>query len=170
MKKVISVLLILCMALSLSACNKNSDEKEDGGIIQTVKIVSGENEYSIRFEDNNLYYYEGDKRVQTVDNSYTHDKFIELPEATDTSNLDSIPIITDNVYKADLKLTSNYINFLKQSGLVESYTAYTSRYIECYLSNPTANNYVRLIATPDYLVVTNEQSLPEIDIRNYLFK
>lgn len=155
-----------------SCGNKDPDEIVDD-VERVVLVEDGNDTWELRPSDTDgkLDVYHNEKKTTSYEHEYTTGEILKLADTSETNDFLGIPIITEGVYKTDIKSGTMYINYLKSNGYTVDRTAYTTKFIEIFLSNKDADMTQRVIITQDYVVIgkLDYGDIPNMNITDYLF-
>lgn len=122
----------------------------------TLEIINEGDKYSIMYENGH--------KVDTPKPIQSMGKAKELPKVTGTLDIEKRDKIRELTYNATLDESAKYINYLKKEGYAILREAYTSEYIEFYMTKGTTTRRIIIL---NNIIMTGELGenwkLPEIN-------
>jgi hypothetical protein len=155
----------------LSGCGSKTDTDDEISYDNwLVHIEYDGDSYDIAYlydEDIVMEYKNNDEVGEVTVSYYAHR--MTLPETEEVNDLSSAGIISDNVWEADEETGAAYLNYLETQGYEVKFRAETYKFVEVYMFNSEKSAYKRVIITDSYLVSTDADEIPELNIKNYIF-
>lgn len=168
-KHMVIAIIVVVMTILLGVCSLFfNKEEEDKGIIEIrVRDVNYLNETVTELinkgDKYSVIYINGEEATSSKP-IQSKGKAMELPRVTGTVDIEKNEKLKELTYKASLEESAKYINYLKKQGYEILREAYTSEYIEFYMTKGTITRRIIIL---NNIIMTGELEdswkLPDIE-------
>ncbi|MBR1455053.1 MAG: hypothetical protein IJ593_10505 [Lachnospiraceae bacterium] len=165
------MLITVGILLMVTGCSEKTENIDDMMIVVNAVEKGEEHQVLYDSETNELKYYINKEFKSKIDGEYKIENHLSLMA---TSESKAITIyntneLTENVFEATIMDSTKHINHLKDNGFEIVRQVETSEFIEVYMLNNNYEVYQRLVITPNYIIISDSDTIPEFNIRDYLY-